>query len=167
VSDPDPRSEVIARVEREHAAWQDLVNEIGESRMTEPGPMGRWSFKDLASHLLGWRERTIARLEAASVGREAPPPGWPPELDDDDDVDAINAWIQERSSDRSVRQVLDDVDGSYGRVARAIAALPEDVVTRADALPWLGGECLADTDLFGHLHDEHMPSIRAWLAARS
>jgi hypothetical protein len=28
------------------------------------------------------------------------------------------------------------------------------------------GESLAETDLFGHLHDEHMPSIRAWLATR-
>ena len=27
--------------------------------MTEPGPMGEWTFKDLAAHLLGWRERTI------------------------------------------------------------------------------------------------------------
>jgi hypothetical protein len=159
----DPREALVARCQREHEAWRALVDEVGVDRMTEPGPMGPWSFKDLAAHLLGWRERTIARLAAAAEGREAPPPAWPSDLHDDD---AINDWIQARSDGRSVRAVLDDVDRSYERLAAAIAALPEDLVTRRDALPWMEGESLAETDLFGHLHDEHMPSIRAWLATR-
>ena len=58
------------------------------------------------------------------------------------------------------------MDLSYARLAKAIAALPEDLVTRGDAFPWMEGESLAETDLFGHLHDEHMPSIRAWIATR-
>ena len=161
-SDPDRRADLVATVGRERGVWRDLVNEVGIERMTEPGPMGPWSFKDLAAHLFGWRERTLARLEAAADGREAPPPAWPPDLDDDD---SINDWIQARSADQTVEQVLDDIDRSYERLATAIAALHEDLVTRTDALPWLDGEALADVDLFGHLHDEHLPSIRAWLAA--
>ena len=130
--------------------------------MTEPGPMGPWSFKDLAAHLLGWRDRTIARLEAAAEGREAPPPAWPSELQDDD---RINDWIQARSDGRSVRDVLEDTDRSYERLgSRDHGALPEETVTSTDAFSWLEGESLAETDLFGHLYDEHMPSIRAWLA---
>ena len=62
--------------------------------------------------------------------------------------------------------MLEDVDRSYERLAAVLAALPEDLVTSRDALPWMEGESLAETDLFGHLHDEHMPSIRAWLAPR-
>ena len=131
--------------------------------MNEPGPMGPWSFKDLAAHLLGWRDRMIDRLAAAADGREAPATPWPSELHDED---SINAWFQARSDGRSVRAVLDDVDRSYERLANAIAALPEDLVTRRDAFPWMEGESLAETKLFGHLHDEHMPSIRAWLGAR-
>ena len=157
------RAELVAKCQRERQAWRDLVDEVGVDRMTEPGPMGPWSFKDVAAHLLGWRERTIARLEAAAAGREAPPPAWPSELQDDD---AINDWIQARSDIRSVRDVLDDTDRSYGRLADAIAALPEQTVTSTDALPWMEGESLAETNLFGHLYDEHMPSIRAWLATR-
>ena len=160
----DRRAELVATCEREREIWRDLVDEVGVDRMTEPGPMGPWSFKDLAAHLLGWREWTIARLEAAADRREAPPPPWPGDLDDDD---PINAWFQARSDGRSVRAVLDDVDRSYERLANAIAALPEEMVTRRDALPWMEGESFAETNLFGHLHDEHMPSIRAWLATRS
>jgi hypothetical protein len=160
MNDSDSRDRLIATVRAERASWADLVAEIGEDRMTEPGPMGEWTFKDLSAHLLGWRDRTIARLEAAAEGRPEPPAPWPAELDDDD---SINAWIQERSRDRSVREVLDDIDQSYARLANAIAALPEEMVTDPDAFPWLGGQALADRELFGHLHDEHEPSIRAWL----
>ena len=159
----DHRAELVARCERERQVWRDLVDEVGIDRMTEPGPMGPWSFKDLAAHLLGWRDRTIARLEAAADGRQAPPPAWPSELQDDD---SINDWIQARSDARSVRDVLDDTDRSYERLADAIAALPEETVTSSDALPWMKGESLAETDLFSHIHDEHMPSIRTWLATR-
>jgi hypothetical protein len=62
-----------------------------------------------------------------------------------------------------VRDVLDDIDRSYERLGTAIAALREETVTDPDAFPWLGGQALADRDLFGHVHDEHEPSIRAWL----
>jgi hypothetical protein len=159
----DPRDALVAKCQREREAWRDLIDEVGVDRMTEPGPMGPWSFKDLAAHLLGWRDRTIARLEAAAEGREAPQPAWPRDLLGDD---SINDWIQARSDGRSVRDVLDDTDRSYERLADAIAALPEETVTRSDALPWMEGESLAETDLFSHLYDEHMPSIRAWLATR-
>ena len=159
----DPRADLVATCDRERQFWRDLVGEVKVERMNEPGPMGPWSFKDLAAHLLGWRDRTIARLEAAAEGREAPAPPWPSELRDDD---PINTWFQERSDGRSVRAVLDDVDRSYERLANAIAALPEDLVTSRDAFSWMEGESLTETKLFGHLHDEHMPSIRAWLTTR-
>ena len=159
----DARADLIARIERERTFWHDLTDEVGRDRMVEPGPMGDWTFKDLASHLLGWRERTLDRLEAAADGRDEPPPRWPADLDDDD---LINDWIQAYYSDQSVADVLDQVDRSYARLAAAVAALPEAVVTDPGAFGWLGDESLAETDLFGHLYDEHLPSIRAWLAAR-
>jgi hypothetical protein len=156
------RDRVVAYIAAERAWWRDLVEEIGEERMNEPGPMGEWTFKDLAAHVLGWRERTIRRLESAAQGRGTPPSPWPSDLDGDDD--RVNDWIQEQSRDRSVRDVLDDVDRSYERLANAVAALPEDVLTRPGAFDWLGDQSLADLDPFSHVHDEHESSIRAWLA---
>ena len=162
VVEPDLRARILANIQAERAWWANLVEEVGEERMSEPGPMGDWTFKDLASHLLGWRDRTIARLEAAAEGRDEPPNPWPAELGDEED-DTVNDWIHERTRDRPLNEVLDDVDRSYERYASAVAALPEDLVTRSDAFPWLEGEALADAELFGHLHDEHEPALRAWL----
>jgi hypothetical protein len=163
VDDRDTRADLIARIDRERAFWRELTDEVGRDRMTEPGPMGEWTFKDLAAHLLGWRERMIARLEAAAEGREEPNPKWPAELDGDD---RINDWIQAQYQDRSVEDVLDQVDRTYVRVAAAVTALPDAMLIDPAAFRWLEGESLAEADLFGHLHDEHLPSIRDWLAAR-
>ena len=152
-----PRATLIETIDRERRHWADLVTEVGD-RHDEPGPMGEWTFKDLAAHLLGWRERTIARLMAASAGTTPPPAPWPPELDDD----SINAWIHDRHAHRSASDVLHDVDTSYQRLADAIGRMPDSMV--ADCrFPWLDGKTLVEVDLFGHLHDEHEPSIRAWL----
>jgi hypothetical protein len=155
------KDEVLGRIDDEQYRWRALVDEVGPDRMETPGPMGEWTFKDLAAHLLGWRERTIGRLEAVASGGEAPPTPWPQELDDDD---AINDWIHDHYASWSVGDVLRDVDRSYARIREAVRRMSdEDVVTRR--LDWLDGQTIAQTDLFGHLHDEHDASIRAWLAA--
>jgi hypothetical protein len=163
VAEEDPKDRVLGRIEEERALWRDLVEQVGEDRMDEPGPMGDWSFKDLASHLLGWRNRSIARYEAAAAGRPEPTPAWPSELDGDDE---INAWFHKRDASRAARDVLEDVDQSYVRLARAIDALPVEMVVDRDLFPWLEGASIAEVDLFGHLHEEHEPSIREWLATR-
>jgi hypothetical protein len=164
LAEEDPKDRVLGRIEEERALWRDLVEKVGEDRMEEPGPMGDWSFKDLASHLLGWRNRSIARYEAAAADRPEPSPPWPADLDGDEE---INPWIREQYADRSVRDVLDDVDVSYVRLARAIDSLPIEMVVEPNVFAWLEGDSIAQTELFGHLHDEHEPSIREWLATRA
>jgi hypothetical protein len=157
------KDELFAWIETERGAWNALVARVGEGRMDEPGPMGAWTFKDLAAHLTGWRERTIRRLEAAARGEPEPPPPWPAALTDDD---AINDWIQGRNHDRPLDDVLADADRSYERLATAIAALPEEAVVRPGHFPWMEGRALAGGDLFGHFHEEHEQDVEAWLASR-
>ncbi|HEY8599499.1 MAG TPA: ClbS/DfsB family four-helix bundle protein, partial [Thermomicrobiales bacterium] len=92
---------LLAQIENEREQWNRLVTEVGTERMEEPGAMGEWSFKDLASHLTGWRERTIARV-GASPGQEIQLP-WPDELVEDDE---INAWLYERDHNRPLADIL-------------------------------------------------------------
>lgn len=153
---------LLAQIENEREQWNRLVTEIGTDRMEEPGPMGEWTFKDLASHLTGWRERTIARLEA-SPGQEPQLP-WPGELTEDD---AINEWLYARDRDRALDDILQEADNSYGRLVSAIRTLAEEDLITPGRFPWLGDEALADADFFGHLHEEHEPDIRRWLAERA
>lgn len=144
--------------------WRELVAEVGRQRMHEPGPMGEWTFKDLAAHLAAWRNYRIPMVAAAGRGESMPAPPWPAELTEDD-YDAINAWFQERDADRSLDEVLDDYDTSFERLALALEALPESVAHDPNGLPWMSGEAAIDADFTEHLHEEHLPAIRAWLAS--
>ena len=157
------KAEQIAAIRADQRFWRDLAAEVGPDRYAEPGPMGAWSFGDMAGHLAGWRNRTIGRLEAAGRGEPEPPPPWPRELEAaEDDDETINAWIHEQHAGRSPEQLVADYDASYDRLIAALDALPDDTLTDPAAFPWVG-QPLVEVDFTGHLHDEHVPSVRAWL----
>lgn len=155
------KERLLARIDSEREQWQRLVAEVGTGRMEEPGPMGEWTFKDLAAHLTGWRELTLARLSAGQ-GQEAQPP-WPAELTEDDE---INNWLHNRDRDRPLDDILLEADNSFERLTSAIRALPEEDLITPGRFPWLGDEPLAELDPAGHLHEEHEPDVRRWLAER-
>ncbi|HKF84528.1 MAG TPA: maleylpyruvate isomerase N-terminal domain-containing protein [Candidatus Limnocylindrales bacterium] len=160
------RDRVVAQIRNEQQACREVVAEVGEQRMNEPGPMGDWSFRDLAAHLLGWRERTLSQLEAVAAGREAPPDPWPADLGDDDD--AVNDWIQRESEGRATEEILADIDGSFDRLAAALGALPEEALTDPAGLAGFEeGGAAAEMDWVSHWHEEHEPDVRAWLSSAS
>ena len=160
----NPQAIFAARVRDSRQVWRDLVAEVGD-RVDEPGPMGDWTFGDLAGHLLAWRNRTITRLEAAGRGESEPAAPWPSELGDDDD--AINSWIREQDRARSAAEMIDAYDASFERLAAAAEALPAELVNDPQAFPWLDGSALGTVDPLGHLRSEHEATVREWLSSAS
>jgi hypothetical protein len=156
------KTEAMTALRADQQFWGDLAGRVGQDRYAEPGPMGEWSFGDLAGHLLGWRNRTIARLEAFSRGDPEPPNPWPAKLDEDDD-DSINDWIRAQHAGRTPEQLVADYDASYDRVIGALEGMSDAKLTDPNAIPWLGS-ALVDADFTGHLHDEHVPAVEAWLS---
>ena len=152
------RTEQTDSLQADQQFWRDLAAEVGPDRYAAPGPMGEWTFGDMAGHLLGWRNRTIARIEAAGRGEAEPANPWPAELDDD----VINDWIHEQHAGRPPGQLVGDYDASYDRLIRALESLPDEKLTDPTAMPW-AGDAVVNVDFTDHLHDEHVPSVRAWL----
>ena len=140
--------------------------EVGRDRMLEPGPMGEWTFKDMAAHLAAWRNTRIPIVEAIAKGEPVPPEPWPAELGEDD-YELINDWFHARDRDRPLDEVLADYDGTFERLAAAIEALPEEIAHDPNGLPWTDGTPAVDIDWTEHLHDEHLPDARAWLTTRT
>jgi hypothetical protein len=154
----------LRRIDDERAAWHGLVTEVGEDRMDQPGPMGDWTFKDLVSHLTGWRSYSISRLEAAVRGEGDAPFPWPPVLTTDDE---INAWIHDTDRNLSLADVLAQHDDTYRRLRSVVAEMPDQLLSDPAAFPWMEGSSLGETIVsgryFAHLHEEHEPGLRAWM----
>jgi hypothetical protein len=151
------RAAQIAAIRADQEFWRQLAAEVGPWRYDDPGPMGDWTFGDLAGHLVGWRNRTLARLDALARDEPEPAAPWPAVLDDDD---RINGWIREQHADRSAAQLVAEYDASYGRLADVLESLSDEKL--ALVVPWLD-EPLVAVDFTAHLHDEHAPAVRAWL----
>ena len=158
------QAEQIAALRADQAFWRALAAEVGPARYAEPGPMGEWSFGDMAGHLAGWRERTVNRIHALARGEPEPTPPWQVEAEGEDEVDKVNDWIREQHAGRSPVQLVAEYDASYDRLIEALESVPSHLQTAV--VPWTG-ERLVEVDFTGHLHDEHVAPVRAWLDSAS
>ncbi len=162
------KSELLHWLQQEYHQWEKLLEQIGPTRMEQPGVNGEWSIKDLVAHLTGWQPRLISRIQAAQHNQPEPPPPWPAHLQTDDE---INAWIYESNRGRSVREVLDESHHEFEQLRAVVEGLAEDVEIdivhhggRAYYLVCLGDQRLQPGEFFDHFHDDHEPDVRAWLA---
>ena len=158
------KDDILGHIDADEVAWNDLVAQVPPARMDEPGPMGEWSFRDLVSHLLAWRNRTASRLQAAAAGAPRPPAPWPADMREDD---PINAWFRDQDAGRSAADLLADYADSFGRIRRAVQGLPADAFLGETDTPgyyrWRDTQGELQSDFSGHLAD-HADDVRAWLA---
>ena len=64
-------------------------------------------------------------------------------------------------------ELVGEYDASYDRLIATLESMPDAKLTDPNAVPWLEGAAVIDVDFTGHLHDEHLPSVRAWLDQRA
>jgi hypothetical protein len=62
--------------------------------------------------------------------------------------------------------VLADMDQLFERLATVIETLPDDDLLTPGRFDFMEGKALVDGNFFGHLHEEHEPSVREWLRTR-
>ena len=155
------KTQFLAEMRAEQANWEALLDEIGEAHMTQPEVAGGWSIKDIVAHLTGWRRRTVRRFQALLHHDPDFSPPWPPELREDDD---INAWIYEANRDRPLADVLSESREVFQQLLATLAAFPEEELQNLPRIFGLEEEPVSGRLLFAHFHEEHEPDMRAWLA---
>ncbi|WP_165423272.1 ClbS/DfsB family four-helix bundle protein [Ktedonosporobacter rubrisoli] len=156
------KAQLLAELQSEQAAWEALLNDIGEAKMIEPGVAGGWSIKDIIVHLIGWQKREVSRFQAALKHQPPPEPFWPSHLRTDDE---INAWMVASNKDRSVSAILEEDRAVFRELVETLEAFPEEELLDPKRFDWFNeGETLGGAFFFSHFHDEHEPDIRAWLS---
>ena len=169
------RTDLLQRIDDEHAQRNALLAEIDPSWMETPRAQGDWSFKDVVAHLTEWRQPALDDYRVAMGGPTPPPSAWPyafeETTEDHDDADAkievVNEWIYARNHDHPLERVLAESQRQWDDLRQIMTDMPDELLNDPEAFPKLGGHSLADTirngDHFSHFHDEHEPAIRAWI----
>lgn len=137
--------------------WENLLNEVGEERMLQPGANGEWSVKDVIAHIM-WSEREIVGVceERALVGSEL----W--KMTDDERNPIIVSWYR----DRSLQEVQAEEKVIYARLLALLQTVSTEELNdprhfREMPSDWLPWQIFAGCT-FKHYHD-HIQPIRAWL----
>lgn len=154
------KTQFLAELRDEQAAWEALLDEIGQTHMTQPEVAGGWSIKDIVAHLTCWRRRSVRRFQALLSHEPDFSPPWPKELQEDD---AINAWIYEANRDRPLAEVLSESQEVFQQLVETLDAISPDELQNLRRILGLEEEQVSGSLFFVHFHQEHEPDMRAWL----
>jgi hypothetical protein len=150
----------ISTLKKAREEWETLLAQVGEERMLQPGAAGKWSVKDVIAHVT-WGEREITPVMRAHVlaGSEL----W--NLSDDE----RNEIVYQQNRDRSLHEIMNEEQQAHADLLAAAQTLGDEDLNdshRYKQMPeeWVPWQLYAG-NTFKHYQD-HMPSIREWLAQR-
>jgi hypothetical protein len=139
-------------------SWQDLLDSyagLSDLGLLEPGVVGAWSVRDIIAHVTVWEEELLKHLPLVAAG------GRPPKYSHlHGGIDAFNAKMTKAKRGVSLEEVIRERDRTHAKVARAVAALPEDQV-RTDT----PARRRIRLETYSH-YAIHAAAIRRWRAQR-
>jgi len=148
----------INTLEQSRAEWEALLAQVDEERMLQPGAAGKWSVKDVIAHVT-WGEREIVPIMRTHVlaGSEL----W--NLSDDE----RNEIVYQQNRDRPLQEILQEEQQAYADLLEAAQTLSDEDLNDPHRFKqmleeWVPWQIIAGCS-FKHYQD-HMPSIREWLA---
>jgi hypothetical protein len=120
-SKPLNQSELLSQIEAEWKALMDVVVQLTPEQMTAPDA-GGWSPKDNLAHLTEWLKALLGyHIEHRSAEEVL---GIPKELAENWDFQRVNAFMAERSRDRTIADVLGELKRKYAETVARLGSMP-------------------------------------------
>jgi uncharacterized damage-inducible protein DinB len=140
------------------AAWEALLAQINEEQMQKPGVAGKWSVKDVITHI-SWCESEIIPVLRTHV--LAGSDFW--NLSDDEG----NEITYQKNKDRPLHDIVNEERQAYTTLLEVVQQLRDEDLNDPHCFKnmpqeWIPWELIAGNS-FKH-YEDHMPSLRDWLA---
>ncbi len=142
------------------ATWEALLAQIDEEQMQRPGVAGKWSVKDIIAHV-AWCESEIAPVLRTHLlaGSDL----W--NLSDDES----NEIIYQQNKDRPLHDIVNEERQAYTALLEAVQTLSDEDLNDPQHFKnmpqeWKPWQLIAGNS-FKH-YEDHMPSLREWLAKK-
>jgi hypothetical protein len=151
------KTELLQQIQSERKSLEKTLSTLTPAQMLLPGVDGEWNVKDVLAHISAWERRMNSWIGSHIAGRmpEVPLP-W--------DVDRMNLITYNQVNDRSLSEVLEEFQQSFGDSLALVASLSEVQlqVTYPDTWPmgplWTG----VAANMNWH-YKEHRSDILKWL----
>jgi hypothetical protein len=159
------KQHILAAMREEFDAWEALLGGLSEAEISAASQPEGMSVKDFVAHVRAWQQRTIARVEAAQLGREPQFPDWSGagDPDADDATDQINAWIYQSNHDQPWPTIHENWRSGYLHLLQVAETISERDLLDSARYSWLKGYPLAFILVasYDH-HQEHLEQLQAW-----
>jgi len=164
MNDEMNKTKLLETLKIKRAEWDAVLAEVPQAEMTEPGVAGHWSVKDIIAHM-NYHEGWIADRMHEALGGEV----YMPVEMDMMEFDKRNELIYQQNRGRSVEDVLAESRAGFEKLMAAVqthseAFLIEPQQFEGSPQPVTVWKLLQG-DVYEH-YDDHIPSIKNWLASR-
>ena len=140
------------------AAWEALLAQFDEEQMLKPGAAGTWSVKDVIAHVASGESGIVPVLRThVLVDTDL----W--NLSDDE----RNEIEYQQKKDRPLHDIVNEERQAYTALLEVVQQLSDEDLNDPHYFKnmpeeWIPWQLIAG-DSFKH-YDDHMPSLRDWLA---
>jgi hypothetical protein len=160
------KATLLRNLQDEHARWEALLAGLPPECLSEPDAIGQWSIKDLLAHVSVFEMWTADQLAAVLRGEtNTYQPSYVPAGAQQWSLEQQNAAIYVAYRDRSLAEVLAQIQEVRQRLAHLLLALPEEALMQAERYGWTGGQPLWEavaSRTYRH-QQVHRPDLEAWL----
>ena len=157
---------ILAALEEQFIRWEGLLASLSTEQITTPRFDLDWSIQDVVTHLWGWQQISIARMNAGVLNREPAFPDWLTSFQPnwDENADQTNAWIYKNFHHRSWDEAHQNWREGFLRLLDLGGLVSERDLLDGDKYPWLKGYSLAFVLVASYMHhQEHLEKLTAWL----
>ncbi len=157
---PEDIQQFIGTIQSTWSAWETLIKQVLEERMTQPGAAGDWSLKDIIAHITWYEKEMVGLITAhALVGSEL----W------NLPTDERNAAIYELVKDQPLEQVLAESEQVHQQLMEVLLTLSDQDLTDPGSFPnmppdWQPWMIIAQ-NTYEH-YEDHMRDVEMWLEER-
>jgi uncharacterized protein (TIGR03083 family) len=132
---PQTKDQLIAEVQSEYQALEELIATLTPEQMTQPGVIGKWSVKDVLAHLAEWEQMMLSWYAAGLRGENPQTPsdefGW-------GQLHGLNQKIYEKHHQRELEEVLALFRAYYQEALALVQSLTEAELFSRGKYAWMG-----------------------------
>lgn len=151
------KDELIAKLEQEWVLLEAAIDGLDDEQMTQIPVLEAWTVKDLLAHIAMCESLLVTALFKLERGIV------PDDLSDAQ-VEIQNEQYYRQQKDRSLEQVVEDLQGVHLALINRLGATSEKTLTDPKKYRWMKGEPLSkfiSEDSIEHYH-EHRQQIQTW-----
>jgi hypothetical protein len=160
------KNHILTALREQFVHWEELLASLGDEQITAANFDHDWSIKDVMTHLWGWQQISVARMNAAALEREPEFPKWLTDLPGnwDENANQTNAWMYKNFHNRSWAETHQNWREGFMRLLDLGEVISERDLLDGDRYLWLKGYSLAFilVATYEH-HQEHLEKLTVWL----